>query len=245
MRVLVVGGSGYVGGLVTPLLARRHVLRVFDPRPPAIDCEHVAGDATDYPTLRAAMAGVDAVVHGAMGRDEGALPELAGSSFDVNVKSVYLTALAAHRAGVPHLVYLSSMSVYRDPADRHLDESTPPDAGDLYGLTKRLGEEVCRAAASEHGLSVNVLRLAWPTPDDLWPVWGRVRPPVRPTATDGTPMLPTAATDVASAIGAALEFRDGFQVFAVSGDGSGRWSTGRARAMLGWAPTFGPAHDRA
>ena len=35
-------------------------------------------------------------------------------------------------------------------------------------IVDRLGEQVCRAAAEEWGLSLNVLRLTWPTPDDVW-----------------------------------------------------------------------------
>src|SRR5262249_56406834 len=128
MRVLVVGGSGYVGSLVTPLL-QHHMLRIFDPLPPVVDAEHVQADATDCPALVAAMARVDAVVHAAMGPADGAETEIAGPAFDVNVKSVYLTLRAGYETGVPHAVYLSSLSVYRDPTSRRLDESTPPDAG--------------------------------------------------------------------------------------------------------------------
>jgi nucleoside-diphosphate-sugar epimerase len=218
------------------------MLRIFDPLPPRVEVEHVPGDATDYPALVAAMAGVDAVLHAAMAPGEGPETELAGPAFGVNVKSVYLTLRAAHETGVPHAVYLSSLSVYRDPTSRRLDESTPPDAGDLYGLTKRLGEQVCAAATDEYGLSVNVLRLAWPTSDEAWPAWVKWQPPVQLSTDDGTPIPATAATDLVRAIVAALEFRDGFQIFQVSGDRSGRlWSLDKARTLLGWSPTFGVA----
>jgi nucleoside-diphosphate-sugar epimerase len=240
MRVLIVGGSGYVGGLLIPPLSERHELRILDPRPPATPCDHVAGDARDPAALADAMAGVDAVVLCAMGSEAGSEAEVALAGFDVNVTAVALVLLAAHEAGVPHAVQISSLSIYRDLTARRLDESTPPDATDLYGLTKRLAEEVCRAAVAEYGMSVNALRLAWPTPDETWPAWGRVRPPVRWRAADGTPIQATSATDTARAVHAALEFRDGFQAFTITGDGSARlWSTAKARRLLGWTPTAG------
>jgi nucleoside-diphosphate-sugar epimerase len=34
MKVLVVGGSGIVGALITPFLAEAHTLRIFDLTPP-------------------------------------------------------------------------------------------------------------------------------------------------------------------------------------------------------------------
>jgi nucleoside-diphosphate-sugar epimerase len=236
MRVLVVGGAGHVGRLVLPALAERHAVRVLDPkRPPDGPWEHHEADATDPAALAVATVGVDAVLHCAMG-----VTGNAASSFDVNVKSVYLTLHAAHEAGVRHAVHTSSMSVYRDLTARRLDESDPPDATALYGLTKRLGEEVCRAAVAEWGMSVNALRLVWPTADDAWPVWRYRGEEVLWRTPDGTPIHGTAGSDVARAVLAALDHRDGFQAFTISGDRSARlWSTEKARRVLGWTPTFG------
>ncbi len=156
---------------------------------------------------------------------------------------MHQTLSAAHRAGVPHTVYLSSLSVYADPVSRRLEESAGPDATDVYGLTKRLGEEVCRAAVARYSLSVNILRLAWPTPDRLWLAWGRVTPPARPTGPGGTPACATAATDVAGAIAAALSYRDGLQAFTISADElAGPWSTAKARDLLAWNSQFTSAH---
>ena len=239
MRILLIGGAGYVAGLVLPGLCERHAVRVLDRRPGPPGVEQVTGDATDPGALRAAVAGVDAVVHCAMGAYDSRTPAGVADAYDVNVKSVHLALSAARDAGVPHAVHVSSLSVFADLERRAVDEETPPDATDVYGLTKRLGEEVCRAAVAEWGMSVTVLRLALPTPDDLWPAWGIESPPILKRTADGTPIQATAGSDLARAVLAALEHRDGFQVFSISGDRSARlWSTERARRLLGWAPTF-------
>jgi nucleoside-diphosphate-sugar epimerase len=234
VRVLVIGGCGYVGRLFVPRLAARHAVRVFDLAPTA----DVVGDATDLAAVESAMDGVDAFVHCAMA--PGDLSGPVRASFDVNVTSVHLALLAAHRAGVPHAVHISSMSVYEDVIERPMtDESPVPDATDLYGLTKRLGEQVCEAAARRWGLSVNALRLTWPTPDESWPAWARWEPPeIRRTAA-GVPIDATAASDLAAAVEAALTYRNGFRAFTISGDRAGRWGTGTAQELLGWRPTFG------
>lgn len=251
MRVLLIGGSGYVGSLVLPWLAQQHAVRVFDRHPSRqpipsvtgepVSVEHVCGDATDFGAVRAAMDGVDVLVHCAMGSGDLDPVTGAGEAFDVNVKSVHLALLAAHEADVPHAVHISSLSIYRDLLERDLDGSEPPDATDLYGLTKRLGEQVCEAATQEWGLSVNVLRLTWPTADADWPAWTRFGEPKLLATADGTPVQPTAASDLAAALLAALDYRDGFQVFIISGDRSARrWSIARARDLLGWQPKFPP-----
>jgi nucleoside-diphosphate-sugar epimerase len=228
-----------VASLVLPAIAARHEVRILDPRAPLSPYPYIKGDATDHRALAAAVEGMDAVLHCAMGALTPTGLDALASHFDVHVKSVYLTLLAAHRAGVPHAVHVSSMSVYRDLTARRLDESVPADATDAYGLTKRLGEEASRAVATETGMSVNVLRLTWPTPDDRWPRWA---PPWRTTpllwrTPDGTPIHATAASDLAAAMLAALDRRNGYQIYTISGDDSARlWSIEKARRELGWAP---------
>src|SRR6266511_3334781 len=198
MRVLMVGGAGYVAGLVLPSLAGRHAVRVLDRRRPPDGVEWAEGSATDYAALRRAAAGTDAVVHCAMGDLNWDSPDGARDAFDVNVTSVHLTLRAAHDAGVAHAVHISSLSVYRDLLARRVTESDPPDATDVYGL------------------SVNILRLAFPAPDDVWPAWGPRRQPQRQYADDGTLIEATAASDLGSALLAALAYRDGCQVFTIS-----------------------------
>src|SRR5579871_3261806 len=63
MKVLLVGGSGHVGSLVTPYLLREHQLRVLDLRPPGRgDVEFVHGSITDPTSLERALEGMDTFV---------------------------------------------------------------------------------------------------------------------------------------------------------------------------------------
>ncbi|MEU6976956.1 NAD(P)-dependent oxidoreductase [Streptomyces sp. NPDC046371] len=237
MRVLVIGGGGYVAGLILPALAARHEVTVLDPRPSTGAHTHRTGSATDPDDLAAAMVGADVILHTALANPAGHQLADAAHAFEVNVTSVHLALAAAHEAGVPHAVHLSSLSVYRDLTTRRLDESVPPDATDLYGLTKRLAEQVCHAAAFEWDMSVTVLRLAWPTTDQAWPAWALPGQPPRTHTADGAPVHALAADDLARAVLAALEHRDGFDVFHITGtDQDGRWSPAKARDVLRWEP---------
>jgi nucleoside-diphosphate-sugar epimerase len=236
MHVLVVGGSGYVGGMVLPILAQHHRLRVFDMRPPADPAwEYAAGSIGDLDALGRAAAGVDALLFMAMGEKVYDTTSGITSNLDVSVKGVYLALYAAHQAGASHAVYTSSMSIYGgDLLKRYFaDEELTPDSSGLYGFTKRLGEEVCRNATRAWGMSVNALRLCFPTPDDEWLAAAR----------QGTPTLATSASDVARALLAALDYRAGFQPFMISGDYEQRiMDMSKARRMLGWEPLARPAN---
>ncbi|MEI7772207.1 MAG: NAD(P)-dependent oxidoreductase [Chloroflexales bacterium] len=234
MNVLVIGGSGYVGGLVLPHVARQHTLRVFDMRPPGDQTwEYIAGSVGDLDALTRAAAGADALLYMAMGEKVYDTTSGITSNLDVNVKGVYLALEAAQRAGVRHVVYTSSMSIYGgDLLQRYFsDEEVAPDASEIYGLTKRLGEEVCQYATRAWGMSANALRLCFPTPDDEWAAQTR----------RSTPTIATAASDVARALLAALGYRDGFQAFMISGDYERKlMNMAKAQRLLGWEPLARP-----
>jgi nucleoside-diphosphate-sugar epimerase len=249
MRLLVVGGCGLVGSMVLPHLAAGHEIRVLDlvaPRSPVPGVEYHAGDLHDVDLVAGLAEGVDSLVFMAMGplRDWGS-PANARAHFDVAVPGMYATLTGVRRAGVRHVVYTSSMSVYRYPLDgdepppdkpypdddrlaRYPDETVPPDATDFYGLAKQLGEAVCRNAVVGHGMDAVCLRLCFPTAPENWPRTG----PAMHRA------IATSARDVAAAIDAALARRGhGFDVYAISGDARERtMSLAKARRELGWAP---------
>jgi nucleoside-diphosphate-sugar epimerase len=116
------------------------------------------------------------------------------------------------------------------------DEDVTPDATDLYGFTKRLGEEVCRNAARLWGMHVNALRLCFPVSEERW----------LSESAAGGPILHTTASDVARAIAAALDFRAGFQAFTISGDYQNKiMHMGKARRLLGWEPLARPIQPSA
>jgi nucleoside-diphosphate-sugar epimerase len=239
MKTLIIGGSGLVGSLVAPLLAQTHAVRIFDLRPPEYgNVEYVAGDIREYADLARAVAGMDSLVYMAMGSQDWTEIHGVVSAYDVNVKGVHLALRAAQAAGLTQAVYTSSMSVYAgDLLQRTFaDEDLTPDAAELYGFTKRLGEEVCQNAARLWGMNVNALRLCFPIADERW---------LRETVA-GRPTLATAASDVARAIAAALRFQGGFQAFMISGDYENKiLRMDKARRLLGWQPLVRPAEPLA
>jgi nucleoside-diphosphate-sugar epimerase len=235
MKLLVIGGAGKVGTLVVPFLRERHEVRVFDLAPGDGSGDHVQGNVRDFDALKAACAGQDALIYMAMGsvRDWGS-PANALGHFDANVTGVHLALRAATESGIRRVVHTSSMSVYQQLGNRYIySEEIPTDAWEFYGLSKRLGEEVCRAACQAGALSICSLRLCLPVTADEW--WG--------LHAEGKQNIHTEASDVARAILTGLE-KDfgGFQAFTISGDYDQKtMSLRKAEAVLGWEPQMRPA----
>ncbi|MTE15747.1 SDR family oxidoreductase [Nocardia aurantiaca] len=110
--VLVTGGTGTLGSLVTPLLREAGVrVRVLSrtAREGTDGLEYVAGDLQTGDGIAAAVTGVDTVLH------------LAGSPKGDGEKARILVD-AIHAAGVaPHLVYISVVGAERVPVESALD----------------------------------------------------------------------------------------------------------------------------
>ncbi len=234
MRILAVGGSGIVGSLVVPLLAKTHDVRVFDLNPPKETFgEYFQGNVTRYEDLKSALTDMDALLYMAMGSLN--WTEISGivSAFDVNIKGLHLALRAAHENNIQQAVYTSTMSVYGgDILQRHFsDEGLTPDAPELYGFTKRLGEEVCLNATRLWGMHINALRLCLPTAEDKW----------YDQTIEGTPTIATNAGDVTRAILAALNYQGGFNTFTISGDYDNKiMNMSKSKKLLNWEPLARP-----
>lgn len=211
-----------MGRMVVPALARHHHVRVMDLVASEGATEFVRGSVTEAADVARAAEGQEALVYLAMGRKSGWRdgPDWVASHFAVNVTGLYVTLQACAQAGVRQAVHASSMSVFDDYDQRDYGERPEPDATDAYGLTKRMGEMACEAAAREHGMSVTALRLVGPMPDDEWLAYDGERGEVM-----------TAASDVAAAFVAALERPSkGFSAYTITGD--------HERRRLDWTPAF-------
>jgi nucleoside-diphosphate-sugar epimerase len=143
MRVLVTGGSGYLGAaIVRALDGRGHTPVVFARRAssaalPGVACD---GDVRDVKDVERALEGVDAVVHAA------ALVSVwrpDPHEFDaVNVGGLEHVLDAARAAGVARVVYTSSFLALPPAGERQ-----PLQAND-YQRTKVKALAVARAAAA-------------------------------------------------------------------------------------------------
>jgi nucleoside-diphosphate-sugar epimerase len=134
-RILVTGGSGFIGSaLVKGLLRVGHVVRVFDdnsrgsPRRLAEvenDIEFIAGDIRDASAVAAATRGVDEVHHLAYVNGTEffySAPELV---LEVGVKGMVNVLDACRAVGVRRLILASSSEVYQTPPRVPTDESAP------------------------------------------------------------------------------------------------------------------------
>ena len=161
--VLVTGSAGRVGqAAVQGLLARGHSVRGFDRAPSPGMPEATVADLSDLEALKAALHGVEALVHLAATPDD--VEDPVNNLFPPNITGLYHTLELAREAGVQRLVLPSSGQVnwFRNfEGPWPLDETVPVSPKGWYAATKMFLESIGHSYAATHGMSVIIARLGW------------------------------------------------------------------------------------
>ena len=175
MRILVCGGTGYIGSHTCVVLAGRgHDLVVADnfsnssprvlERLQAITGAPVAFrrvDLRDRLETRELLVGggFDAVVHFAALKAVGESCERPLDYFDNNISGTLHLLQAMQEAGVRRLVFSSSATVYGDPDSVPVTEDAPLRVTNPYGRTKLVMEQLIGdLCTADPGFQAGILR---------------------------------------------------------------------------------------
>jgi len=158
MRILVLGGAGYIGGHTSVVLAQRgHQVVIADnfsnsSRAAVARLEQVIGapvplhelDVRDAAALARLFSqyAFDAVMHFAALKAVGESCERPLDYFDNNISGTISVLQAMRAAQVRRLVFSSSATVYGEPAQVPVREDAPLQAVNPYGRTKLVMEQL-------------------------------------------------------------------------------------------------------
>jgi UDP-glucose 4-epimerase len=161
-RVLVTGGSGFIGRhVVSELTADGAQVRVVDllPHPdPAVDI--VIGDIADPAVLAAAFdGGIDSIVHLAAVTSVLKSVEQPELTFSTNVIGTNAVLDAGRKAGVTSLAFTSTNAVTGPMTAPKISEAAVLNPLTPYGSTKAAGEMLMSAYTASYGLRCACIRL--------------------------------------------------------------------------------------
>jgi UDP-glucose 4-epimerase len=167
MKILVVGGAGYIGSVCTELLVDEgHEVAVFDNLTEghrrALDsrAQFIEGDLADRSGFEAALAGIrpDAVMHFAASALVGESMENPSKYFRNNVANGLNLLDAMVSTGTKRLVFSSTCAIFGPPERVPIDEDLPKRPINPYGESKLAFERILRWYGQIHGLKFVSLR---------------------------------------------------------------------------------------
>jgi len=174
MKVLVTGGTGYIGShTVVELLASGHEVVVVDnyanSKPEVLnrlktitgqDIAFYEADVTDAVALGAIVAehSFEAVIHFAGLKAVGESVAKPLDYYRNNLNSTMAVAQVAADYAIPHIIFSSSATVYGDPDSVPIPETADLRATNPYGQTKLMSEQILTDASVANKTGVTLLR---------------------------------------------------------------------------------------
>jgi len=163
MKVLVTGGTGFIGSAVASTLAKKgHEVIIYSHTEiedaALANIEYVKGDIFDTSCLSKVLKECDGVIHmvGLAGvRIAYEHPEV---SFDLNIRSLQILLEEMRNNGVSRLVLPSSSAVYGIVDKLPISEDTMPKPTNIYGFHKYIVEKLAEAYSLNYGIRVTILR---------------------------------------------------------------------------------------
>jgi nucleoside-diphosphate-sugar epimerase len=155
MHILITGGTGFIGSrLALACLAQGDRVTVLGLENTPAEATNLAlieaqGGAvavvsvTDRQQLTALLPGIDLVYHLAAAQHEANVPDQ--HFWEVNVAGTKNVIEASIAAGVKRFIHASTIGVYGSAAAGYLDEGSPLQPDNIYGLTKLEGEKLVRS----------------------------------------------------------------------------------------------------
>ena len=166
MRILVVGGAGYIGShMVKMLLDAGHDVVTLDNlsngyRDAVLGGEFVEGDIADRELLDELFAAqdFDGVMHFASFIQVGESVQLPGKYYENNLSNTInlLNAMVAH--GVKRFIFSSTAAIFGEPAYVPIDEQHTRNPINPYGKSKWMVEQILADFDHAYGLKSVCLR---------------------------------------------------------------------------------------
>jgi UDP-glucose-4-epimerase GalE len=162
--VLVIGGAGYIGSHTARGLRRAgHEVIIFDNLSTGYEFlasgfELIKRDILDFSALRQVLPRVEAVVHFAAHAYVGESVTNPRKYFRNNVEGGLVLLNAMVDAGVKKIIFSSTCAVYGEPAKVPIDENTPRQPVNPYGVSKLFFEQALEAYGCAYALRFASLR---------------------------------------------------------------------------------------
>lgn len=164
MKIVITGGTGFIGSrLAIKSLEQGHSVELLGQVNNAAELENqemlkdrginvTLGSVTEREKLFGLVQGCDIVFHLAAAQHEANVPDQ--HFWDVNVEGTRNVLEVSVEAKIKRFVHGSTIGVYGSAMEGEIDEDSPLNPDNIYGVTKREGERLALSFADKIPISI-------------------------------------------------------------------------------------------
>lgn len=160
MKIIITGGSGFIGSNIANNLKKKYDVTIFDiVEPKDNDLKFVKGSINDPDIVNDAIKNHDVVIHLAASLGVINTEENPVSTLDTNIIGTRNVLESCKINKIKKIIFSSSSEIYGEPIKTPIEEKDRPIPITMYGVSKLASEEYIKSYSKIFGFNYTVFRL--------------------------------------------------------------------------------------
>ena len=158
MKIIVTGGSGFVGRHLTESLSKEHNVSILDICPPKNNVNFIEANIINFNEIKNILNDFDIIIHLAalVGVESCENDPIKTLEFNINGTKNVLEA--CRNSNIKKIIFSSSSEIYGQPLSVPIKESDPLIPITTYGISKLAAEEYVKSYSKMYGINYTILR---------------------------------------------------------------------------------------
>lgn len=160
MRIVITGGSGFIGTDLSRVLIENHEVSAFDFNRPVLErVQFLKGDINNFNNVNQSIKNCDIVIHLAAALGVVNTETNPINTMDTNTFGTRNVLEACRLNDVKKIIFSSSSEVYGEPLKVPIEETDRSIPITPYGVSKLAAEEYIKSYSKTYGLRYTLFRL--------------------------------------------------------------------------------------
>ena len=159
MKIIITGGSGFIGSYLAMQLKQEHDVTIFDVKKNVSDIDFIEGDVTNLDSVKNSITDCDLVIHLAASLGVVNVERDPVQTLDINLGGTKNVLEACRTNNIKKIIFSSSSEIYGEPTKIPIGENDKPIPITTYGISKLASEEYIKSYSKSYGIQYTIFRL--------------------------------------------------------------------------------------
>ena len=141
MKIIITGGSGFIGSYLAMQLKKEHSVTIFDIKKNTSDIDFLEGDVTNLDSVKNLIKDCDLVIHLAASLGVVNVERDPVRTLDINLGGTKNVLEACRTNNIKKIIFSSSSEIYGEPTKIPIGENDKAIPITTYGISKLASEE--------------------------------------------------------------------------------------------------------